>query len=127
MEKNDKQKNKEPGGKKWENSKILLALFTKILQEDALDIKPPNSMEIRTRLVTMKVAGAQMMINKDNCKKQNPHDLQERQEETNHTQTVWNSTLQEMLKNTQGWKILNARNLKSRVHVLFFWFIVCRL
>lgn len=68
----------------------------------------------------MKVRGVQIMINKDK-KKLNLHDLQERQEETNHTQSIWNSTLSE-----QGCKRLNPRNLKSGVHVLFFWFIVCR-
>lgn len=83
---NRKIKNQEK--KKRENSKILLALFTKILQEDALDLKPPKTMEIRTRLLTMKVRGAQMLINKDNSKKQNPHDVQERQEDTSHTQSV---------------------------------------
>lgn len=63
----------------------------------------------------MKVTEAQMMINKDNGWKQNLCDLQERQEEKNHTQSVWNSTLP-----AQGWKTLNERSLKSGVGILFF-------
>lgn len=47
---NRRIKNQE---KKREDSKILLVLFTKMPQEDALDIKPPKTMEIRTRLLTM--------------------------------------------------------------------------
>lgn len=47
---NRRIKNQE---KKREDSKILLALFTKTPQEDALGIKPPKTTEIRTRLLTM--------------------------------------------------------------------------